>query len=63
MIIRKAAYELKSSGNRLRQVMSQFNTETLGFQNRLPTLLYARREPKKPSGTSYYELLLVYVDD
>ena len=63
MIIRKAAYGLKSSGNSWRQVMSQFITETLGFQNTIADPDVYRRESRKPDGTSYYELLLVYVDD
>ena len=61
-IIRKALYGLKSSGFSWRTTMSQ-TVEAMGYKNSVADPDVYLRESTKTSGETYYELLLVYVDD
>ena len=62
MIIRKAAYGLKSSGFSWRQTLSQ-TIQDLGYTCSQADPDVYRRRAIKSNGEAYYELLLTYVDD
>lgn len=59
----RALYGLKSSGASWRKMFKDHIVQHLGFTPSIvdPDIYY--RKAKMPDGTSYYELLLVYVDD
>ena len=61
-IIQKALYGLKSSGFSWRTTMSE-TIETLGYTTTIADPDVYRRKATKRNGDTYYELLLVYVDD
>ena len=63
MIVRKALYGLKSSGNSWRQMLSSIIIEQLGYESTRADPDVYRRLATKPNGEKYYELLLTYVDD
>ena len=62
MIIKKAAYGLKSSGFSWRQTLSQ-TIRDLGYECTQADPDVYRRRAIKSNGEAYYELLLTYVDD
>jgi hypothetical protein len=62
MIIRKAAYGLKSSGFSWRQTLSQ-TIRDMGYVCTQADPDVYRRRAIKANGEAYYELLLTYVDD
>ena len=63
LVICRALYGLKSSGASWRSMFKEFIEETLKFKStKVDPDAYIRRN-KKPDGTEYYEILLVYVDD
>ena len=59
----RALYGLRSSGASWRKMFKDYIESTLEFvPSRVDSDMYYRRS-RKPDGTEYYELLLVYVDD
>jgi hypothetical protein len=59
----RALYGLKSSGASWRNMLQQTIVEELQFEPTIADPDVYRRYNRKPDGTEYWELLLVYVDD
>jgi hypothetical protein len=59
----RALYGLKSSGASWRNMLQQTIMEELQFEPTIADPDVYRRYNRKPDGTAYWELLLVYVDD
>jgi hypothetical protein len=62
MVVTRALYGLKSSGASWRAMFAETLT-SMGFEPTQADPDAYRRRARKPDGTDYYELLLVYVDD